>query len=168
MKAIKWIDKYIEIIYLVIALAAIVIIMSTQIVCRKVFGVSLAWTEECCKHLFVGMGIWGIALTIRENSAIKFDLIVEFLPEKGKAIFGVLANLIMLLFFAYLLVPSYNVYVSMKNTTATVMPYNMDVVYGFVMLGFGMIVIRSAQMCIFNLKKMLHKDENEKMEVKEG
>ena len=146
MKVLKWLDKYFEIIYLVLALAAIVVIMTTQIICRKFFDVSLAWTEECCRHLFIGMGIWGIALTIRENSAIKFDLIVDFLPSKGKAIFGL---------------PSYNVYLSMKATSATVMPYNMDLVYGFLALGFFMVIVRSCQMCVINLKKILSKRNGE-------
>jgi|GluameStandDraft_1065615.scaffolds.fasta_scaffold01593_8 TRAP-type C4-dicarboxylate transport system permease small subunit len=161
MKVLKWLDRYFEIIYLVLALAAIVVIMTTQIICRKFFDVSLAWTEECCRHLFIGMGIWGIALTIRENSAIKFDLIVDFLPSKGKAIFGLVANLIMLSFFSCLLVPSYNVYLSMKATSATVMPYNMDLVYGFLALGFFMVIVRSCQMCVINLKKILSKRNGE-------
>ena len=151
MKVLKWLDRYFEIIYLVLALAAIVVIMTTQIICRKFFDVSLAWTEECCRHLFI----------IRENSAIKFDLIVDFLPSKGKAIFGLVANLIMLSFFSCLLVPSYNVYLSMKATSATVMPYNMDLVYGFLALGFFMVIVRSCQMCVINLKKILSKRNGE-------
>ncbi|MBQ0026598.1 MAG: TRAP transporter small permease subunit [Lachnospiraceae bacterium] len=166
MKVLKWLDKYAEKIYLCVALVVITVVLMTQIILRKVFGVALGWPEELCRHLFIGMGIWGIATTIRDDSAIKFDLIIGFLPPIFKSIFGVISNVIMAVFFSYLLVPAYNTYVSQKTTSATTMPYMMSLVFGFCFIGIILIVIRTVQMIILNTADIVKraKSKGEKTE----
>jgi len=154
VKVLRWLDKYFEVVYLMVALVTIVAVMSLQIFSRKLLGISLAWSEECCRHLFIGMGLWGIGFTIKEDSAIKFDLILGFLADKWKHIIGVVSNLMIAVFFACLIQPAINVYQSMKNTTATMMPYNMNVVYGLVLVGVVMVIIRAVQQVIRNGKML--------------
>ena len=154
VKVLKWLDKYFEIGYLMVALVTIVVVMSMQIFSRKLLGISLAWSEECCRHLFIGMGLWGIGLTIKEDSAIKFDLILGFLSDKWQRIIGVISNSMIAVFFVCLIQPAISVYQSMKNTTATMMPYNMNIVYGLVLVGVVMVVIRAVQQVIRNGKML--------------
>lgn len=165
VKVLRWLDKYFEVVYLMVALVTIVVVMSLQIFSRKLLGISLAWSEECCRHLFIGMGLWGIGFTIKEDSAIKFDLILGFLADKWKHIIGVVSNFMIAVFFACLIQPAINVYQSMKNTTATMMPYNMNVVYGLVLVGVVMVIIRAVQQVIRN-GKMLVKGADKKGDSK--
>ena len=49
MKAVKWLDKHLEEVILVLLLSLIVLVMLYQIVMRYVFNDSLTWSEEFCR-----------------------------------------------------------------------------------------------------------------------
>ena len=71
MKVLKWLDKHLEEMLLVILLAAIVLVMLYQIVRRYLFNSSLSWSEELGKFLFVWISWMGISLGQREGEHIK-------------------------------------------------------------------------------------------------
>lgn len=51
MKVIKFLDRRLEEVILVLLLSCIVVIMLCQIVCRYVLNDSLSWSEEFCPLL---------------------------------------------------------------------------------------------------------------------
>jgi len=153
MKLFKWLDRYFEILFIAIGLAIICIVMTAQIITRRILGYSIAWSEECCRHIFIFMCIWGVSLTIRENSAIKLDILFRFLSEKMVAIINIISYAIMIVFFIPLLKSTYNATISMNRTSATMMPYNLSVVYGAVFFGLIMTILRLVQMMVISLKK---------------
>lgn len=152
MKFLKWLDKYIEIVFIIIALILICIVMSAQIIARKFLGFSIAWSEEFSRHLFICMGFWGISLSIREDSAIRFDLILSNLSDKYKKIFNIISNFINFLFFSYILIPAITVTKQMNNTMFTIVSYSASLLYGIVTIGIILTVIRSMQMILINIK----------------
>ena len=97
MKAVHWLDKYLEALFVGIGL------MTAQIIYRRIFGNSIIWSEELCRHIFICSAFWGLSFSIRSGGAIKFDMIVTFFPERAKRVFEIISNVVVCLFLAYLL-----------------------------------------------------------------
>lgn len=53
MKVIKFLDRRLEEVILVLLLSCIVVIMLCQIVCRYVLNDSLSWSEEFCRYCYI-------------------------------------------------------------------------------------------------------------------
>ena len=52
-KILHWLDENLEEFILVIFLIAMTLIMGIQIFCRYVLGMSLSWSEELTRYLFI-------------------------------------------------------------------------------------------------------------------
>ena len=151
MKVIRWIDKYAEATVISIGLVAIVAVMTAQIAYRKIFGQSIIWSEELCRHIFICVACWGLAYSIRIRNAIKFDMLVTFFPKKAKYLFEIFSNIIVMVFFAYMFLPSLRVSVTMKSVTATALPYSMDLIHYIALIGFVLAGFRALEMTIIDI-----------------
>lgn len=58
---------------------AILILVNVQIVCRFILSISVPWTEEVSRLLFVWLAMIGAAIGYREGSMI----VIDTLPELG-------------------------------------------------------------------------------------
>ena len=166
MKVIRWLDKYLEACFIAGGLVAIVVVMTAQIIYRRLFGHSIVWSEELCRHLFICSACWGLAYSIRIRNAIKFDMIVTFFNWRAKYIFEIISNSLILIFFVYMFKASWNVVVSMQSTSSTALPYNMDLLYFVALIGFVLSALRALQMIVIEAKALFRGEESE--EVKEG
>ena len=166
MKVIRWLDKYLEACFIAASLVGIVAVMTAQIVYRRLFGHSIIWSEELCRHLFICSACWGLAYSIRIRNAIKFDMIVSFFNWKAKYIFEIISNSLILIFFIYMFKASWNVVISMQTTSSTALPYNLDLLYFVALIGFVLSAFRALQMIIIETKALIKGEESE--EVKEG
>ena len=84
MKALKWVDKNFEVIFMVLTLIAVSAIMTAQIIARRFMGTSIAWSEEMCRYLFIWMGFLSISHSVRAKSIIKLDIVELLLPPRSK------------------------------------------------------------------------------------
>ena len=155
MSIVKWLDKYLEAVFISVGVTIITVVMFAQIICRKCFGFSIIWSEEFCRHLFILIACWGLAYSIRIRNAIEFDMIVTFFPWKAKYIFEIISNALIFAFFAYMLVPSFNVSVTMQRIKATSLPYTMRVIHFIAMAGFVLAGIRALQIIIIDVKALI-------------
>lgn len=164
LKFVKWLDKYLEISIISVTLIIVTVVMTLQIISRKVFGNSLSWSEELCRHMFIIMSTWGLSLTIRESSAIKFELLVNVFSKKIKRIILIITYVIMILFYGSMLQPAWNVTISMLNTSATMMPYSMSIVYAAAFASFVLACIRLIQMIILSIREFGNAQNNDRIE----
>jgi len=51
-----WLDENLEEFLLVIGLIAMTLIMGVQVFCRYVLGMSLSWSEELTRYIFIWCG----------------------------------------------------------------------------------------------------------------
>lgn len=161
MKTIRWLDKYLEAVFVGIGLVVMVAVMTAQIVYRKMFGNSIIWSEELCRHIFICSAFWGLSFSIRSGGAIKFDMIVTFFPDWAKRIFEIISNIIVFLFFLYLLRPGWEVVVSMARTSSTALPYNLDLVYGLSYAGILLSGLRALEMVALDALALLRGKKSE-------
>ena len=52
-KTIHWLDEYLEEFLMVVFLIAMTLIMGIQVFSRYILGVSLSWSEEITRYLFI-------------------------------------------------------------------------------------------------------------------
>ena len=81
MKTIKWLDRNFEILLMVCALLVIVFVMGAQVVARKLLGVSIEWSEELGRYLFVWMGFLSISYTLHADTIIRLEILDTILPD---------------------------------------------------------------------------------------
>ena len=89
-KILHWLDENLEEFILVIFLIAMTLIMGIQVFCRYVLGMSLSWSEELTRYLFIWCGFLSVSYC------------------RGKAIFKVVNHTFELIFFIYMIPFAYS------------------------------------------------------------
>lgn len=151
MKAVKWLDRHLEEILLVVLLFAMMIIMGIQIVSRYVFGNSLSWSEEVTRFCFIWTGFLSISYCVKNGKSIKIDQFAEWFRDdlggRGLHLFRLVSYLIELVLFAYLLPFAWHFvrssYVGKAASPAVGIP--MWIVQSITVISFALCEIRLLQ-----------------------
>ena len=107
-KIIHWIDENLEESALIICLIAMTIIMCIQVFSRYVFGMSLSWSEEITRYLFIWCGFLSVSYCSKKCLSIKIEQFVAIFPRRGKAVFKVVNHTFELIFFLYMIPFAYS------------------------------------------------------------
>ena len=102
-KLLHGLDEYLEEVLLVILLAGMAVIMGIQVFCRYVLSMSLSWSEELTRYLFIWAGFLSISYCTKRCISIKIEQFVALFPKRGKALFKVINHTVELILFFYLL-----------------------------------------------------------------
>src|SRR3954447_9825080 len=62
--------------------AAILVLVNVQIVCRFVLSISVPWTEEVSRLLFIWLAFLGAAIGVREGSLIVIDTLPVMIGDR--------------------------------------------------------------------------------------
>jgi len=103
MRIIKWLDDNVEEFLLVILLLAMTLIMGVQVFFRYALGMSLSWSEELTRYLFIWSGFLSVSYCSKKCLSIKIEQFVAAFPRRGRAIFKVVNHTFELIFFAYMM-----------------------------------------------------------------
>lgn len=103
MKIIKWLDDNVEEFLLVILLLAMTLIMGVQVFFRYALSMSLSWSEELTRYLFIWSGFLSVSYCSKKCLSIKIEQFVAVFPRRGRAIFKVVNHTFELIFFAYMI-----------------------------------------------------------------
>lgn len=108
MKKVLWyLEENLEEIFMVLALIAMTIIMGLQIVSRYILHISLSWSEEITRYIFIWAAFISVSLCTKKCISIKIDQFIKFFDKKTEAIFKIVNLVISLLFFLYLIPYAY-------------------------------------------------------------
>lgn len=94
-----WLDENLEEFLLVIGLIAMTLIMGVQVFCRYVLGMSLSWSEELTRYIFIWCGFLSVSYCSKKCLSIKIEQFVAIFPRRGKAIFKIVNHTFELIFF---------------------------------------------------------------------
>lgn len=103
MRIIKWLDDNVEEFLLVILLLAMTLIMGVQVFFRYALGMSLSWSEELTRYLFIWSGFLSVSYCSKKCLSIKIEQFVAVFPRRGRAIFKAVNHTFELIFFAYMI-----------------------------------------------------------------
>lgn len=120
-KAIHWLDENLEEFILVILLIAMAVIMGIQVFFRYALGMSLSWSEELTRYLFIWCGFISVSYCSKKCLSIKIEQFVAMFPRRIKAVLKVVNHTIELLFFIYMIPFAYS-YMMSAVTSGQVSP----------------------------------------------
>jgi TRAP-type C4-dicarboxylate transport system permease small subunit len=103
---------------IVIALfAATLALVNVQILCRFVLAVSVPWTEEVSRLLFIWLAYLGAAIGLREGTMIVIDTVPELLGRRGRRVLDPPVRLLSFAVVAFLFAASIPLVRSVWPTT---------------------------------------------------
>jgi TRAP-type C4-dicarboxylate transport system permease small subunit len=86
--------------------AAALLLVNAQIVCRFILSISVPWTEEVSRLVFVWLAFLGAAIGAREGSLIVIDTLPEVVGPKWDAWIAPLVRLVSLAVILFLFLGS--------------------------------------------------------------
>lgn len=89
-------DKNIERWALLIFYLMLVATMTIEVIRRELFAYSSIWGEEIVRYSFIYLCWIGAAAAIRERAHIRIDVILNYLPPRGRAMIYILGDLVTL------------------------------------------------------------------------
>ena len=81
-KILHYLDEYLEEFLMVIFLIAMTLIMGIQVFSRYILGMSLSWSEEITRYLFIWSAFLSFSLCTRKCISIKIDQFIQLFPRK--------------------------------------------------------------------------------------
>ena len=88
-RAAGWVDSVTQGVIMAV-LAAIFLLMMTQVLLRYVIHSPIIWIEEAAAYLLPVLAVWGSAVCLRHRSHIAVDFIAERLPRVLQRLLAVL------------------------------------------------------------------------------
>jgi len=88
---------------MVALLVGMVVIMIIQVFCRYALGMSLSWSEEITRYLFVWSAFMSISLCTKLTINIRIDQLIRMFSTRGRAMVKIINLTIEFVFFAYML-----------------------------------------------------------------
>lgn len=161
MKALKLVDKHFEEFFLVILSAVMVVVIFLQVFMRFVMENSLSWSEELARYCFIWMIYFGISYGAKKQRHIKVDALLVLFKEKGKLVFGIVSNLMFLVFCGFVIKYGSGMAQTLLGfgQTSPALQIPMGLVYYSAPIGMGLAAIRLIQNIILQLRALLGKGE---------
>lgn len=154
MKVLRWLDDYLEECLLGALLAAMAVIMGIQVFCRYALGMSLSWSEELTRYLFIWAGFLSISYCIKLGISIKIEQFIKLFPKQGERAFKLLTYTIELVVFLYLLPYSWRFFYSsiISGQTSPALEAPMYLVQAAPLVGFTLAAVRIIEKWIRQVK----------------
>ena len=102
-KTLHCLDEYIEEFFMDIFLIAMTLIVGIQVICRYDLGMSLSWSEELTRYLFIWCGFLSVSYCSKKCLSIKIEQFVAIFPRRGKALFKVVNHTFEIIFFFFMI-----------------------------------------------------------------
>ena len=165
MKVIKFLDRRLEEVILVLLLSCIVVIMLCQIVCRYVLNDSLSWSEEFCRYCYIWFMFVAFSYSIRFNLDLRVDAVLKLLPGALKKAVEIFGCFICLVLSAFLFYHSFGTVAAVLRTGETSVSLHLPMQYVYVasVIGYGLGTVRYVQKIIGML--LPSSNEQQTMEV---
>ncbi len=150
---LQWLDQNAEKIFLVAGFLVMIFLITYQTLARYVLNelmglnISIAWTEETARFIFVWVTYLAIPISIKHRNMIRVDAFVDRLSEKWRQILWVTADILFIILagaiFYYGVRHVHLLYTFPQTTAVLRWPYYL--VYLILPIGFGLILVRLFQ-----------------------
>lgn len=159
MKFLKLLDRNLERWIMLIMLIGMTLVLGLQIFCRFILNSSLTWSEELARFMFIWSAFLSISFCLKEGISLKIDTLVSVFPVKVQNVLWLLCDVIMLVFFLYMLPSAWEfAYASVLNgQTSAACGIPMYLVQGSLFIGFALAAFRSAQNAVKQIRQLLQK-----------
>jgi len=156
-----FIRENLEEVVMTILLILMALIMGIQVVSRYAFGMSLSWSEEVTRYLFIWSAFISVSLCTKKGLSIKIDQFIKLFSKRGQALFRIVTLTIEFVFFVYLVPFAYR-YLVTTIKSGQVSPacgIPMYFVQSAPLICFVLCVLRIVEQWVLEWRNFLKKDE---------
>ena len=161
-KTLLWLNRNLEEVILVFGIILMIVVIFLQVVARYFVNMSLPWSEELARYVFVWQVWLAVPYTVIKGRHIRLELLPEVVGPKAKyaldmVFFGVSAG-----FFAFLCIESWTVTqgIIKMNQLTPVMHFPKWICYLSVPVGSALAVFRFIQYGVLRTMRYM-KDHND-------
>ena len=141
----KFIIKYFEELLASVAITIVVLSAFYGVISRYILNNPVAWSNEIATIAFTWTVFLGAAAAWKRDKHIHLDLVYDFLPKKIKIVSDLLKNLILAVFFVFVLYLSIQFTITAYNKPTAILRIPFSYVDVPVVIFFISIIIRSIQ-----------------------
>ena len=123
-----------------------------QFFTRYALNDSASWTEEIARYLLIFVVFIGSAMCVRLDHHIQVDLLYRYLPRPIGRTLATMVDLLRITFLGYALYLTWQVMQRVGNQPMTMIDWPMSVIHGFVMVGFGFMLLRAVLLAVHHLR----------------
>lgn len=165
MKFIIKIGKFIDSVFekfALVSLVGLVLIVTTQVMTRKLFNFVFFWSEEVTLLLLAWFALMAIAIGFRENIHLGIDSFTNLFSKIFNKVLDKIISLSIFSFGLYLVVQGWDFTVLMFDSTLPATKLPSSVTY-IAMPITGVMICGYAVLQLFNINTTRHKDIEEGM-----
>ncbi|WP_199613949.1 TRAP transporter small permease [Paenibacillus alkalitolerans] len=155
-----WIDRAIEI-FAVSAVALMTLIVTLQVVTRKVFNFVFFWSEEITLLLLIWFSFLGIAIGFRDRLHIAMDALAKRFPKAINRMLDALISLCNLGFGLFLIVNGWGFTMLMSGNTMSATGWSSSVMY-------VIMPVTGVMICFYSILHLLGVDTVQHKHLDEG
>ena len=145
----------------VISVGVVVILGILQVIFRFILKVSVPWTEEMMRALFIYIVFFGLILVERENGEVRTTMLIEKLPYKAYHVWESVVAVLSILFNVLVLVGCFQA-MKVTNTTLSALPQiSMRMFFYPMVISLPLMVIYQIYHMIGHIRKLSGKPGEE-------
>ena len=145
----------------VISVGVVVILGILQVLFRFILKVSVPWTEEMMRALFIYIVFFGLILVERENGEVRTTMLIEKLPYKAYHIWESIVAVLSILFNVLVLIGCFQA-MKVTNTTLSALPQiSMKMFFYPMVISLPLMVIYQIYHMIGHIRKLSGKPGEE-------
>lgn len=158
-ETLRWLDRHFEEMLQAIFLCGVVVMMTMHVFFRYVMRAPLTWSEEATRYMFIWFVFMGVSYGIRNDTHIRVN-IIEVLCPKVIPVFSLVQDIVGGLFVLYLIPAAVHSMqqIAERNQTSAGLHLPMTFVYGALMTGLCISVIRIIQKFYFRFRNLKGRD----------
>ena len=165
MGIIRWLDRHIEEVLLVLLSSIMVVVIFVQVVMRQL-GNSLSWSEELARYCFIWLIYIGISYGVKKQRHIKVDVLLMVVKGRAKVVLNIISNVLFIVFASVIIYYGYDIASQLlsfgQKSPALQIP--MGLVYMATPVGMGLTIIRLLQNLKVNIDTLRGKHDLEELE----
>jgi TRAP-type transport system small permease protein len=165
LKFIKKVGLFIDSVFenfTLLALIALIFVVTTQVFTRKLFNFVFFWSEEVTLLLLAWFAFMAIAIGVREYIHLGIDSFTNLFGKKFNKFWDKVIDLSLFAFGVYLVVQGWEFTVLMLDSTLPATKLPSSVTYAAMPIT-GVMICAYALLQLFNIKTTRHKDVEEGM-----
>ncbi len=144
--------------FVILMLAAMVLLVATNVFMRYVLNTGLQWTEDIVTLFFSYLIFFSIPIAFRSGSHIRIVFFTEKLPEKIKILVDFLVDFIILFLFILVFTMSLDAIKSIGDSPYGALKYPMSFFYFAVAISCILIFFDFVVKIVFDIKTHINKN----------
>lgn len=145
----------------VISVGIVVILGILQVLFRFVLKISVPWTEEMMRALFIYIVFFGLILVERENGEVRTTMLIEKLPYKAYHVWESVVAVLSILFNVLVLIGCFQA-MKVTNTTLSALPQiSMRMFFYPMVISLPLMVIYQIYHMVGHIRKLSGKPREE-------